>query len=144
MLEVHEEGAFGDPFEGTLVWIITAHQWGPFDVRARVLDSAPTASDDMWEDVSEVSLDVDVGLYVTDVMDDGPGMALDLAPGPWRVRVSARGRASDWWELMQKTPDGGSSRPAVEHYLMEVWPAPPSPPQDVRESNTYALATRSA
>ena len=98
LIEVHEQGAFGDASEGTHLWVIAAHQWGPFDVLARVLDGPPADPDDTWEDVAEVSLTCAAGLYISELVSEGEGVTLDVAPGACRVRVSARGRAADWWD----------------------------------------------
>ena len=116
---------------------------GPLDVLARVLDGPPVDPDDTWEDVAEVSLTCKAGLYISELVSEGEGVALDVAPGACRVRVSARGRTADWWEQEQdQEPEEWSQRPAVEHYLIDVWPAPASPPEDLRESSTFARTIR--
>lgn len=142
LVEVHEAGAFGDVSEGTHMWVIAAHQWGPYEVRARILDSPPGEPEGTWEDVAEVSLTCRTGLYISDLGSEEDGLAIDLDPGTYRVRVSASGRAADWWEQEQQNPNEWGQRPAVEHYLIDVWAAPASPPEDLRESSTFAHVTR--
>jgi hypothetical protein len=142
LVQVHEAGAFADVNEGTHLWVITAHQWGPWDVAACILDGPPVTPEDDWEDVAEVSLTCGAGLYITEVIDEGAGVTLDAVPGTYRVRVSARGRAADWWEKEQEHPVEDGARPPVEHYLIEAWLAPASPPEDLRESSTYARVAR--
>ncbi len=129
--------------DGNDVWVLTADQWGPFEVKVRVLDGPPSEPADDWEDVAEVSLRLTTGLYVSELVSQDIGMALDCEPGTYRIRVSARGRsAGDADEDADGEPTEPSSDEVVELYLIEAWQAPTLPPHDVRESSSYSRATR--
>lgn len=145
LLEVNEEGAYGEP--GSDVWVLTGDQWGPFEVTAHVLDGPPGEAAQDWEDVSEVSLLCADGLLVAELVDQEPCIVLSTEAGTNRIRVSARARSTesqtgdedeDAGELAEQRFPGDP----VEHYLIEVWPAPVAPPADLRETSTFALAHR--
>ncbi|MBL0748408.1 hypothetical protein [Nocardioides baculatus] len=140
LLAVQEEGAVEE--EGSDVWILTGDQWGPFEVVARVLDSAPGEPEEAWQDVAEVSLESASGFYVTELVSQDVGTVIDLAPGIYRVRVSARGRSAeaDLDEDGEVVERGGEEPP--EHYLLEIWAAPPTAPVDLRETSSLAQERR--
>jgi hypothetical protein len=87
--------------------------------------------DAQWEDVVEVSTVVgDQGSCGWSSWAGEDGGQFDLAPGPHRVRVCARGRdagAED--ELADE---------AVDFYLVQLWPAPVEPDAIVRVGSENA------
>ncbi len=104
--------------DGCLVRIVLLHEPPPFDAGS-------------WEDVVEVSISVPHGVSPRWRSWAGErGGPLDLPPGSYRVRVSARGR------------DGGRQRALadgpVDSYLLEMWPAPAAPDSIVRTASTNA------
>lgn len=116
------------------VLVLTGAQWGPFSVTTRVLD-APVPVGKEWEDVVEFSLGSRGEVVVTELVNGDPAVVLLTEAGGYRVRVSARGRASENWS---EDEDAAMSVP-VEHYLVEAWPADPAPPVVIRETSAYAL-----
>ena len=55
---------------------------------------------------------------------------LDIPPGSYRVRVSARGRDAG--------ADGEFADGPVDFYLLEIWPAPPEPDLIIRSTSANA------
>jgi hypothetical protein len=131
----------GKDWYGDVV-VLTGSQFGPFAVRTRVLDSAPPVGD-RWEDVDEVSIEVAAdGVVATELVANDPSVRFVDEPGSYRVRVSARGRMSDWERQEAGLLDVEDDVTPVETYLLEAWPAEPSAPTVVRESSAYAAETR--
>jgi hypothetical protein len=101
--------------------VLTGIDMGPVRVDAEALD-AESSIDSRWEEVVDVTLDVPSGrLGVSSNLDAEPtGLPLLTAhgPGPYRVRVSARGRASEV---------GGIVESSNEEYLIQAWPGPAAP-----------------
>jgi hypothetical protein len=99
------------------VYLHFGRRSGGSRLRIVLLDSAP-ADDPRWEDVVEVSTTVPPPGLVRWMSWAGEtsGELGSLAPGPYRVRVSARGR------------DAGAedefADEVVDFYLVELWPAP--------------------
>ena len=96
------------------VCVNLARRSGGSRVTIRSLPAAPSAPDDSWEDVVEVSTILPNGEAVrwqTWAGETG-GELPPLSPGPHRVRVSARGR------------DEAADALAMDTYLIELWPAP--------------------
>jgi hypothetical protein len=101
------------------LYLVLARRSGGSRVRIVRTDREPEI-DPSWEDVVEVSTRIpaagSVG-WVTwggEMMGDLPG----LTSGDYRVRVSARGRDAG---ANDEFADG-----VVDHYLVELWPAPPA------------------
>ncbi|GAA1238712.1 hypothetical protein [Oryzihumus leptocrescens] len=102
---------------GDGLYINLARRSGGSPVRIALEAEAPGPPSDQWEDVVEVSVTVPPGgeaRWCT-WANETRG-TLDLPPGPYRVRVSARGRdAGRAGELA----DG-----SVDAYLIQLWEAP--------------------
>ena len=60
------------------------------------------------------------------------GGPLDLPPGSYRLRSSARGRDAG---AEDELADG-----VVDHYLLQLWPAPSAPDAVVRTTSDNAAA----
>ncbi|GAA1139065.1 hypothetical protein GCM10009630_42540 [Kribbella jejuensis] len=102
-----------------------ARRSGGSAVRIVLLDAVPEDADAVWEDVVEVSIVVPPGAEVGWSSWAGMGGILPgVAPGSYRVRVSARGRDAG--------RDAGSADGVLDWYLVELWPAVPAPDAIVR------------
>lgn len=112
----------------------TGSQWGPFAVVVRVVDAAPGPPDPQWEDVVEVTVDVRGGVMISEIV-NGPEDDLACPDGTYRMRVAALGRTES--AVRDGDPDSDDEEP-LEHYLVELWPAPPEVPQVLREESRYA------
>ncbi|GAB3085721.1 hypothetical protein [Nocardioides zeae] len=108
----------------------------PDEARVRIVarDNAPADPEPEWEDVVEVSTEVPV-LPLDEPAphwtswgydDSGP---LDIAPGHYRLRVSARGRDAARDFVGEGVRDS---------YLLELWPAPPGPDAILRTTTEDA------
>ena len=102
---------------------------GGSQVRIELCDDEPTDSKE-WEDVVEVSVHVSepgAGWMTWAGEDGGP---LEIAPGPYRVRVSARGRdEGDADELAEEV---------LDFYLVQFWASPPRPDEIIRTTSKNA------
>lgn len=102
---------------------------GGSQVRIELCDQEPAASAE-WGDVVEVSVDISkpgAGWTTWAGEDGGP---LDIGPGSYRVRVSARGRdegAAD--EFAEEV---------VDFYLVQFWASPPRPDEIIRTTSENA------
>ena len=117
---------------GQGLYINLARRSGGSPVRIVLLQDAPAASEaDVWEDVVEVSIEIPHDaepIWCTWAGETGG--PLDIPPGSYRVRVSARGRdAGD---------DGEFADGPVDFYLLEIWPAPPEPDLIIRSTSANA------
>ena len=135
------------PMGGNDIWTLTGDQWGPFSVIARLHDSPPSEPGSDWEDVTEVSLTSRHGLHITELVDQDDGIAIEVPPGIYRLRVCARGRTQGDSEANLGDTDvdldsDGEDDP-VEQYLLELWSTTDqAPPCDLRETSAFALAVR--
>lgn len=115
---------------GEGLYMNLARRSGGSPVRIVLLDDSP-ALDESWEDVVEVSVSVPAGSDPSWTawaeMQGGP---LDLPPGDYRVRVSAKGRDAG--------REGEFADGPVDRYLVELWPAPAAPDAIIRAASTDA------
>ena len=111
---------------GDGVYLNLARRWGGSPVRIVERDSPPGDPEPHWEDVVEVSFTLPPASeprWCTWAGQDGGD--LDLAPGTYRLRVSARGR-----DAAQR--EGHDTDVTLDAYLVEIWPAPRSADAIVR------------
>jgi hypothetical protein len=113
---------------GTRLDIFTNRYAGPVPVAFEFLDADTRDAVDDWEDVCEASMDVSQGALTLSSFDDSwalPKMAPTL--GSTRVRIHARGRGirEEWDEVLDDV---------TEEYLLQMWPAPPAPPEILLQS----------
>jgi hypothetical protein len=114
-------------FSDTGLFVATGIALGNVNVTVEALSQRPAAAADQWEHVVEASLTTTdrAELYVNG-FDDANRINRNLAtagPGDYRIRISARGRAIAFDDV----PDT-----VTEHYLVQVWPEPSSPPVVLR------------
>lgn len=84
-----------------------------------VLLETPPPVDAQWEDIVEVSMSVPEGAECGWMSWAGEtGGPLNIPPGTYRARMSARGRDAG--------QAGEFAEEAVDFYLLELWPAPPT------------------
>jgi hypothetical protein len=105
--------------------VLTGAHAGPVDVRVACLEAAPTVEED-WEEVVEFSVATADVLGVVEV-DGDPRLTITNDPGQYRLRLSRRGP-----EAGARRYSAGPRSKILEHFLIEVWPAPPTPPAVLR------------
>jgi hypothetical protein len=124
-------GLCGAARPGVLAMTTGLHT-GSMPVRVEALDGAPPSVGD-WEEVVEVPLTAGTTQYFLSAFDSGADVTLP-APGSYRVRWSASG--------MQEASDGSRIRmdddPALDRYLLQLWPAPPAPDAVLRQTSEIA------
>lgn len=99
------------------VHVNLARRSGGSPVRIVLLDAPPGSDDGQWEDIVEVSITLPEGhemMWSTWANENtGP---VDLPPGSYRLRVSAKGR--------DEGHAGEFAEVSVDDYLLQFWPAP--------------------
>jgi hypothetical protein len=127
--------------DDAIVMISTGSQWGPFSVTVAPHETEPP-TDDSWEDVVEFSVSAGGPIWVSDLIDREALAKVTLGAGDFRVRVSARGRTESRDRDLSFDDDMDfGERAALEHYLIESWPAAASESTVVRETSQVALQT---
>lgn len=116
---------------GLCLYVNLARRSGGSPVRI-VLESEPAPADvDSWEDIVEVSIAIPSDAAVVwSAWAGDDGGDLDLPSGTYRVRVSAFGRDAG--------REGESADGAVDHYLLELWPAPVRPDAIIKSTSADA------
>jgi len=117
---------------GQGLYINLARRSGGSPVRIVLLQDAPSVSEaDVWEDGVEVAINIprnaEPSWCTWAGEKSGP---LDIPPGSYRVRVSARGRDAG--------ADGEFADGPVDFYLLEIWPAAPEPDLIIRSTSADA------
>ena len=115
----------------TGVYLNLARRSGGSMVRIESLKEAPSTIDQAWEDVVQVSTTVPLGARPTWSTWAGESSGdLRIAPGSYRLRVSARGR------------DAGAENEFAEElldfYLVQLWPGPHEPDEVLRRGSENA------
>jgi hypothetical protein len=104
------------------------------------LHDEPPPVDDSWQEVVEVSFrpDGEAGL---DCFGGERYWPLDLTEVSYRVRYCAtgmdEGRKLDTRVIEDEDPEDGESL-AVDHYLLQFWPAPSEPDTVLRQTSEIA------
>lgn len=112
------------------LYVNLARRSGGSPMRIVLLDEAP-ALDDGWEDIVEVSVTVPAGAETSWSSWAGETSGpIELPPGTYRVRTSARGRDAGH--------DGEFADGPVDFYLLEFWPAPGEPDAILRTTSDSA------
>lgn len=120
--------------------VSTGSQWGPFSVVVQVHDADPGPVETDWQDVVEVSVEIDDEITVGEIV-DGPVDSVTAAPGSYRLRVAAKGRtesAQRDFAFPDEEDDDETEPDPLEHYLLTLWPAPTAPPHVIRQDSRYA------
>ncbi|WP_092614150.1 hypothetical protein [Jiangella sp. DSM 45060] len=113
------------------LYLHLARRSGGSPVRIVAHASAPPAAADEWDDVVEVSVAVPPGSSPRWSTWAGEASGpLDLAPGEYRVRVSARGRDAGAAGELAEGP--------VDFYLVDLWPDPARPDEVLRSRSANA------
>jgi hypothetical protein len=106
--------------------VVLARSFGGSSVRIELGDEKP-APDLTWEDCVEVSITIPEDAEVTWLTFAGEtGGSLEIPADSYRVRVSARDR------------DAAAAGDVVDHYLLQLWPAPAAPDAIIRVGSKEA------
>jgi len=100
--------------------------YGPAELVVHRCDSPGPLADDM-DEIVEVSVVSDGPLQVAELY-GAPVVTLAETPGSYRLRLSARGRAEGEARYTVEDPAD-----LCEHYLIDIWPAPPSTARTLRK-----------
>lgn len=119
--------------DSTELIVRCAGQFGPFVVTLRDLGRRPLDPPTDWISVVEISLDAGDELYVTELVERAPDVSLAISAEPSRLRISA-GPALK--QLSEGSPE--------QHFLIERWPEPISPPVVVRTAGPPGAIERTA
>jgi len=108
------------------VYLHFARRSGGSPVRIVLTDVAPGDPEESWQDVVEVSIDLPSRTEIawTSWAGETGGESEGIAPGSYRLRVSARGRDGG--------RDGEFADGPVDAYLLQLWPAPSQPDMILR------------
>jgi hypothetical protein len=122
-------GLLGAAVPGAL-FLLTGLHTGLVGLRLEVLDAEPPL-DEAWEDVVEASFAARPPVTVVGWGGESHH-ALDLTPGDYRVRWSgtALDAASEQDTLLDEN--------TIDRYLLQFWPAEPSPDRVVRQTSDVA------
>lgn len=114
------------------VYICLARRSGGSPVRIVLHEVEPALPGDEFEDVVEVSTTVPPGPEPawSSWAGESSGPLAAIAPGTYRVRVSAQGRDAG--------ADGEFADGPVDAYLIELWPAPVAPDEILRTGSENA------
>jgi hypothetical protein len=115
------------------LYIHFARRSGGSKVRIVLADSEPAAAPSNWEDVVEISITVpETERFAwSSWAGESGGELHGVAPGSYRVRVSARGR--DAAAANEFADD------VLDDYLIELWVAEPGPDAIVRATSDNAV-----
>lgn len=89
---------------------------GPVSVALEILDAAPAAVLDDWDNVSEAAIRSDGSLQVLTTLGDNPPgfeQLAGLGGGTYVLRIHTRGRQANW-DMTVESP--------TEQYLIQIWP----------------------
>jgi hypothetical protein len=124
-------GLCGAAVPGAIL-LFTGLYTGGVAFAVEVHDEAPVL-DPVWEDVTEVSFRPE-SERTRLVQEDGEAAwDLDLTRADYRVRYCARGMDEG-----RELPIRAAGEPQVDSYLLQFWPAPPSPDVVVRHTSRLA------
>jgi hypothetical protein len=105
------------------VTVTTGTYFGPVRVTIAIHDGAPEPELADWTDVVELPFVVASGQMAFVDWDGAAFYRADLPPGPWRLRVHARGRdegAAGNWEPFD--PEEGPEEEPAEEHLLQLFP----------------------
>ncbi|MET9118830.1 hypothetical protein ABZX38_32130 [Streptomyces longwoodensis] len=125
--------------EDGVALVHTGIHTGDVDVTVAMYETAPASSTENWQEILEFSAhSVSGELMVRGLMAD-PDEELPVlsfnGPGDYRLRVHARGRDT----AVDLVPEE-----LTEWYLIQAWPAPPTPVTVLRQSDNYGASLRAS
>lgn len=115
--------------------------WGPalygkYSVKIISSDERPRIP--AWcEDVVEVSYEYTAGYIVMGSFDEWTDR-MELAPGTYRIRYCATGLDATVRETAEDEFDGDDYRLYSGKHLFQLWPAPMTPDEVLKETSEYA------
>ena len=111
--------------------MVTGLHTGPVPLRVEALEAAPDL-DDVWEDVVEVSFFAPTPSYMLSAFEEFHELLLPQA-GHLRARWSARGM-----DAAREADTRMDDEPALDAYLLQLWPAAPAPGVILRQTSAAA------
>lgn len=128
-------GLCGAAVPGALGMVTGLHT-GTVPVRVEALDGPPPL-DGEWEEVVEVSFRPPGRRCLLSTFDDAHPVELPV-DGELRARWSARGM-----DLARDADTRGPEEPALDAYLLQLWPASPAPDVVLRQTSAAAASWHS-
>jgi hypothetical protein len=122
---------------GSGVFITAATESGDMSLTAEVHYDAPSLDADLWEDVSEVSLQISTEPLLICSFEFVPVSEVPLGEGhagTYRVRVHGRNR-----DLAHSR---GSASGLDEQHLIQLWPSPEQPSATVKQTSAFSNMMR--
>lgn len=126
-----ENGICGAAEPGHL-FLTTGMHTGHVGLTVEIHDTAPPL-DDYWEDIVEVSFTPETATVYVNQWEGDSACAFDLPAIPHRVRYCATGMDAGNDEDVVFDDE-----PAVDHYLLQFWPAPEEPDQVLKLTSNQA------
>jgi hypothetical protein len=114
------------------LYLITGLHTGNVHLTVELLDAAPPVGDG-WEDVVEVSFRPETAKVVLVQWAGEASWPLALAPLSYRVRYSVSGMDQAHAQDTRMDED-----PALDRYLLQLWPAPAAPDEIIRQTSEGA------
>jgi hypothetical protein len=129
--EGQKNGLCGAAVPGAL-FLVTGLHTGDVALRVEAHDTTPP-SDDAWEDVVEVSFTPGSDDVTLEQFGGMGTTQLELKPGDYRVRYSARGM-----DAGKEADTLDDDAEPVDSYLLQFWPAPPAPDAVIKQTSEQA------
>ena len=113
------------------VFLTTGLHTGPVGLEIECHETDPGV-DESWEDIVEASVQVSGPVLTLVRWAEAEGLALARMAGSYRLRYAGRGMDKAQQEDTVLGPD------PIDHYRIDIWPAPPAPDRVVRQTSDYA------
>ncbi|MEU4192829.1 hypothetical protein AB0E69_13080 [Kribbella sp. NPDC026611] len=126
-----QNGLCGAAVPGKL-FLITGLHTGHVGFTVELYDEQPPL-DDTWEEIVEASYHPLGNAALVTWASDGGFWELDLDPFDYRLRYCAQGMDAGH----QGAPPM-DDQPLIDHYLLQLWPAPPAPDQVLKQTSAQA------
>lgn len=125
-------GLCGAAHPGVLSMVTGLHT-GNVPVRVEAHDQEPALGSD-WEEVVEVPFAIAAEEYCLSAFDTGEDLVMPV-PGSYRARWHASGM-----DPAREADVRMNDEPAIDRYLLQLWPAPPAADLIVRQSSDAAAS----
>lgn len=123
-------GLVGARLSGVLAMLTGLHT-GKVPLRVELHEAAPVLQEN-WEEIVEAPLTVTESNYLITTFQDGYELE-DPPPGSYRVRWYASGM-----DAARQLDTRLEEEPALDRYLLQLWPAPVAPDAVVKQTSEIA------